>query len=519
MPCYAIPMASEVVIGLDLGTTSVKALALDPDGRAHGVALHDAKARRHPSGRVEQDPHLVYGAATSCIREVAAQASTEGLSVIAIATSAAMHSLMAVDAEGNALTGAVTWGDLRAAEQARNLKRDHDWLAIYKRTGVPVHPMTPLPKLMWFRDNEPELFERAARWISIKEYLQFRLCGEWFIDHSTGSTSGLLALESLSWDPELMEMLGLEPSRLSPPVTSTHIGGSISPDIAWDLGVTDKCRVVAGGSDGALANIGVGAISDGQVACSIGTSGAVRVFSSEPLLDAAGRLFCYPFDDDHYLVGGPINNGGVALQWVRDHFFPELLEAELEGGRGAYGALDDLAGSTPAGANGLIFLPYLLGERAPYWDPEARGVMFGFTMTHGRRHLVRATLEGVIYQMDLVLKLMEGLVGDVSEVRVTGGFARSATWCQIMADVCRQRVLVPVSEHGSAIGAAIIALNAIGAAGSWSVVDVAHGPHYDPNTDNAQIYAATSARFARLYEALSPEFESAAAERMNEKGR
>ena len=506
-------MAGEVVIGLDLGTTSVKALALDPEGGVYGVAQHDAKARRHPSGRVEQDPHLVYGAATSCIRDVAAQASTDGLTVIAIATSAAMHSLMAVDGEGNALTGAVTWGDLRATEQARTLRKDHDWLGIYKRTGVPVHPMTPLPKLMWFRDREPELFERAARWVSMKEYLQFRLCGEWFIDYSTASTSGLLALGSLSWDAELLGLLGLDPSAFSTPVPSAHQASAISPDVAFDLGVTDRCRLVAGASDGVLANIGVGALTDEQVACSIGTSGAVRVFSSEPLLDPDGRLFCYPFDESHYLVGGPINNGGVALQWVRDHFFPELLEAELGGGRDAYSALDQLAGSTPAGANGLIFLPYLLGERAPYWDPEARGVMFGLTLTHGRRHIVRATLEGVIYQMNLVLKLMEGLIGEVSEVRVTGGFARSATWCQIMADVCNRRVLVPVSEHGSAIGAAVIALNAAGAASSWSVVDVAHGPHFDPNPENADVYAATSSRFARLYHALSPEFESAAVER------
>lgn len=512
-------MPSEVVVGLDLGTTSVKALALDPDGRVYGVAQHDAKARRHPSGRVEQDPHLVHAAATSCIRDVATQASTDGLTVIAIATSAAMHSLMAVDADGTALTGAVTWGDLRATEQARALRNDHDWLGIYKRTGVPVHPMNPLPKLMWFREHEPELFERAARWVSIKEYLQFRLCGEWFIDHSTASTSGLLALESLSWDTELLDLLGLDVSAFSTPVVSTHEAAGILPDIASDLGVTDRCRLVAGGSDGALANIGVGALTDEQVACSIGTSGAVRVFSSEPLLDPEGRLFCYPFDESHYLVGGPINNGGVALQWVRDHFFPELLEAELEGGRGAYGALDQLAGSTPAGANGLIFLPYLLGERAPYWDPEARGVLFGLSLTHGRRHIVRATLEGVIYQMDLVLKLMEGLIGGVSEVRVTGGFARSETWCQIMADVCNRRVIVPVSEHGSAIGAAVIALNAVGAASSWSIVDVAHGRHFDPNPEHSDVYAETSARFARLYRALSPEFESAAAERERAEGK
>ena len=511
-------MARDVVIGLDLGTTSVKALALDSRGKTHGIAAHDAKARRHPSGRVEQDPHLVYAAATSCIRDVAAQVTAAGLTVSGIATSAAMHSLMAVDAGGNALTGAVTWGDLRAGAQARSLNEDHNGLSIYKRTGVPVHVMTPLPKLMWFRDNEPELFESAARWVSIKEYLQFRLCGEWFIDYSTASTSGLLSLESLDWDADLLGVVGLDAARLSPPVASAHQGGTIPSAVAQDLGVADGCRLIAGGSDGALANIGVGATSEGVVACSIGTSGAVRVFSSQSQLDPEGRLFCYPFDADHYLIGGPINNGGVALQWVRDRFFPEYLETEADGGRGAYEALDDLAASVPAGTDGVVFLPYLLGERAPYWDPEARGVLFGLTMDHGRRHLVRATLEGVIYQMDLVLKLLEELIGDVAELRVTGGFARSTMWCQMMADVTRKRVLVPVSEHGSAIGAATVALGAIGVADPWSPVDVAHGPTYEPDPENAEIYGRTAARFARLYEALAPEFELAATELYSKEG-
>ncbi|MGH2808514.1 MAG: gluconokinase [Actinomycetota bacterium] len=505
-------MSDQVVIGLDLGTTSIKAVALDASGRAHGVVQHEAPPHRDASGRSEQDPELVVAAVKRCLREVTAKAADAGLTVAGVATSAAMHSLMAVDADNEPLTGGITWGDRRAVDQARRIKQEHDHLAIYKRTGVPLHPMTPLTKLMWFRENESDLYARAARWVSMKEHVQHRLCGEWFVDRSTASTSGLLSLETLDWDDELLDVLALERAKLSPVVDSTYRGGTIRPDAASELGLPTDCAVVAGASDGALANIGVGALTDGVVACSIGTSGAVRVLSTRPLLDPHGRLFCYPFED-HFLVGGSINNGGVALQWVRDQFFSELVDIELEGGMSAYEALDELASSVPPGADGLLFLPYLLGERAPYWNPDARGVMFGLTMQHGRAHLVRAALEGVIHQMNLVVELLEGLIGDVTEVRVTGGFARSSVWCQIMADICRHRVLVPVSEQGSAFGAAAVGLKALGLTTSFDLPETGRTGRFEPTPALEAVYRPASARFARLYGALEGEFASAAQER------
>jgi gluconokinase len=506
-------MPDQVVIGLDLGTTSIKAVALDANGGAHGFAQHEAPPQRDASGRSEQDPERVVAASLRCIREVAGAATRAGFSVAGIATSAAMHSLLAVDADGKPLTGAITWGDRRSVEEARRIKSDHDHLAIYKRTGVPIHPMTPLTKLMWFRDREPDLYAAAARWMSMKEYVQHVLCGEWFVDRSVASTSGLLSLETLDWDEELLNLLALDRAKLSPVVDSSHVGGKVSSDIASDLGLEQECSVVAGGSDGVLANIGVGALTDGIVACSIGTSGAVRVLSSRPLLDPNGRLFCYPFDEGTFLVGGSINNGGIALQWIRDEFFSELVEIEIDGGMSAYESLDQLAMSVPPGSDGLLFLPYLLGERAPYWNPDARGVMFGLSMEHGRAHFVRAALEGVIHQMNLVVLLLEEQIGDITEVRATGGFARSAVWCQVMADICRHRVVVPVSEHGSAIGAAAVGLKALGLTDSLDLPDPEGAGRYEPNPALEPVYRPAAARFARLYGALEDEFASAAEER------
>ncbi|MDQ3940785.1 MAG: gluconokinase [Actinomycetota bacterium] len=496
----------DAVVGLDIGTTSTKALALEDDGRVCAVAQHEAAARRDDMGHSEQDPELVYQAALRCLAEVAGAAKRRGLAIAGIATSAAMHSLLALDEQGAPLTGAVTWGDNRAIDQARALKRDADPLAIYRRTGVPVHPMTPLVKLLWFRDRAPDIFARAVRWISIKEYVLARLCGDYFVDYSTAAASGLLSIESRDWDADLLGLLDVKESQFSKPVPPEYVGGTLAPEVAAAVGLDPSCRVIAGGSDGACANVGVGAIDPGVVACSIGTSGAVRTFAARPRLDPEGRLFCYPFDTDRYLIGGPINNGGVALQWVRDRFFPELVSAEARGGGDAYQSLESLAESVQPGAEGLVFLPYLLGERAPHWNPEASGVLFGLRLEHERAHVVRATLEGVVYQLHLVVRLLEQLVGEVTEVRATGGFARAPIWCQIMADVSRHEVHVPVSEHGSAIGAAVVGLKALGITTSLAVVDVEQGPRFVPTKETADVYGSGMALFERLYHRLEPEF-------------
>lgn len=493
----------DAVIGLDIGTTSIKALVLDASGRVVSVAKHEVPAQSEQPDRREQDPDDVLDAALRCLREVAGS----GPGIRGLAVSAAMHSLMAVDASDRPITGSITWADNRASEQAKRLKIDRDWLAIYRRTGVPLHAMTPVPKLLWFREREPELFQRAARWVSIKDYILFRLCGHWAIDHSCAATSGLLAIDSLDWDEELLDLLQLDRGQLSRIVGISTELGTLRPEVAEATGLSPDCRVVAGASDGALANVGVGAVSDGVAAASIGTSGAVRLFASQPILDPLGRLFCYPYDGERFLVGGPINNGGVALQWVRDEFFPELVEEEAEGGRDAYEVLDEIAGRVEAGSGGLLFLPYLLGERAPYWNADAKGVLFGLQIDHGRADLVRATMEGVMHQMSMVTRVLEESVGDISEVRVTGGFARSKLWCQMMADVFGHSVLVPANEHGSAIGAALLAGSALDLSVSVQAEDE-DVPRYLPDPARAAVYANAAPVFERLYARLEPEFSA-----------
>jgi gluconokinase len=425
-----------------------------------------------------------------------------GIGISCVSFSAAMHSLLALDGDGEPITPSLTYADARAIRQAVRVRREHDGLSIHRRTGTPIHPMSPLTKLLWFREADPQTFERAVRWVSVKEYVLLKLCGEAVVDHSIASATGLLNLKSLEWDQGALELLGLDPERLSRPVPATHVLEGLGGTYAEEMGLDPQTPFVVGANDGVLANVGVGATGPGTVACSIGTSGAVRSVVREPLVDEAGRLFCYALVEGMWVVGGAINSGGLALSWLRENVL-DLEDAPYE-------VMDDLAGSVPAGSDGLIFLPYLAGERAPQWDAGARAVLFGLGLRHGRGHLVRAVMEGVAYQMRAVARVLEEVTGRPEEVRATGGFSGSDVWRQVLADVLGHEVLYPDSPDGSCFGAALLGMMAMGGiedlAEGRALVDVEH--RHEPDAEAAGRHDELSGVFGRLYERLEPEFRA-----------
>lgn len=486
-------------VGVDVGTTSVKVIAYDPEGSILAEESAGYRLRSH-AGRAEQDPGEILDAVLGALAKVVEGAGE----VSCVSFSAAMHSLLALDGAGKPLTPALVYADNRAADQAARIREELDGAEVHRRTGTPVHPMSPLTKLLWFREEEPETFEAAAWWASIKEYVFYELFGERLVDHSIASATGLFNLEKLDWDEEALEIAGVSPEKLSRPVPTTHVVEGLKEDYARRLGLDAGTPFVVGANDGVLANLGLGAIRPGLVACSIGTSGAVRSVVREPRVDDDRTLFCYALAEDLWVTGGPINNGGLALQWAIEEVFPGL------GGQGrdpyelVEGAVDDV----PPGSNGLIFLPYLTGERAPYWNADAKGVFFGLTLQHKREHLLRAVLEGVMYQMHAVNLALEKVTGSAEEVRAAGGFARSALWRQIMADVFGCEILFPESYESSCWGAVLLGMKALGAVPS---LDVAYemsriAETNRPDPDAVRAYEALAPIFGRLYERLEPEF-------------
>jgi gluconokinase len=492
--------APKVVLGLDIGTTSAKAVAFDPSGATHGNAKRDYPLHEPEHGHAEQDPERVLDAAEEVLRGAAAAAREHGAEVAGVAISTAMHALVGVDGDGRPLTRVLTWADTRAADEAERLRSEHPEL--HDRTGTPLHPMAPLPKLVWMRAHEPETFAAVRRWGGLKELVVARLTGEWAVDHSVASGTGLLNLEHLEWDAEALELAGVDADHLARLVPTTE-ALRLGADGARRTGLPEGTPVVAGGADGPLANLGVGAVRPGVAACSIGTSGALRLVVERPAVDPGRCVFCYALVPERWVVGGAINNGGVVLQWAG-----EALAPDLGSGSESAEALLDLAAHAPPGSDGLLMLPYLLSERAPQWSPLPRGAYVGLTRYHRREHLVRAGLEGVCHQLALVLASMRDAGNEVREIRATGGFARSSLWRQILADALGVEIGFPAGHEGSAFGAALLGMQALGLVESIDVAAelVRIDDVVEPDADAAAVYAAALPTFAGLYDALEPAF-------------
>jgi gluconokinase len=405
-----------------------------------------------------------------------------------------MHGLMALDARGDLLCRMITWADTRAFAEAGWLAAEHPEL--HDRTGTPLHPMAPLAKLLWLRGHERTLFDSARRWIGVKELIVANLAREWVVDHSCAGGTGLLGLATLDWDPEALELAGVTSEQLCTPVpAATTI--ALSRSGAHATGLAPATPLVLGAGDGPLANLGLGAVRLGTLACSIGTSGALRLMVGDAGVDREHRLFCYPFVPGRWIVGGAINNGGSVLEWL-GHVLGESDPARL---------LADAA-AVPAGSDGLVMLPYLLGERAPHWTSVPRGAYVGLEHSHGRGHLVRAALEGVCQQLALVLESILAAGNEVREVRATGGFARSPLWRQLLCDVLGVPIGFAQGEQGAAFGAALLGMESLGAIHSIesAAATVRITDEVSPDPAAVSIYQRQRRVFAGLYGELEPAF-------------
>lgn len=489
-----------VVIGLDVGTTAVKVGLYGPDGTEHAVTSRGYPLHSPHPGWAEQDPDHIVAATMEALAEIAGRARQAGISVAGIAVSTPMHTLIGLAADGSPLTPMSTYADTRAHQQAARLRAGH--LDVYRRTGTPLHPMSPLAKLIWFAETEPQLASRVAYWVTIKEYLLGALTGVAVIDQASASATGLFDLARQDWDSEALELAGINHDQLAPLVSSDHRVGRLTAATVARTGLSGSTVVIAGATDGVLANLGVGALGSGVGAVTIGTSGAVRVTVDAPVTDPAMRVFCYALTRDRWVVGGAINNGGLVLRWLRESIFDDQLDDD---------GLTDLASAVPPGSDGVIMLPYLTGERAPQWSADPSGVFFGLRIQHGRGQLVRAGLEGVAHQLRLVTDALAEAGHPVRVLRATGGFTHSPLWLQIVADILDVELELPEVSEATACGAAFVGLVALGLIDRLD--DVQHlttvRERIRPDPANRSMYEATHRHYAELTNQLADLFHSA----------
>ena len=435
------------IIGADIGTTNVKAVAFDLHGNILCSHSEDHPMYHPKPDWSEQDPEAIVAALEICIQEVVKLARPHG-EAVGVCFSAAMHSLMALGETGTPLTRCIIWADNRSAALAEELRQSPRGRRLYKSNGTPIHAMTPACKLLWLRDHEPELFDRAARFVGIKEYVLFRLTGKYLIDYSLASATGLFNIRKRAWDVYTLRYLGVDAQRLSEPVSPYHTEPLPEGN---RLGLPAGTPLVIGASDGCLANLGSGAVVPGTMAVTIGTSGAVRISAAEAYTDAEMRTFCYILDEKTYIVGGATNNGAVVFQWLKDMFF-----ADME--------FDDLlaeAGKIGVGSEGLLCLPYLLGERAPLWNSAVRGGFVGMDIFHKGPHFVRAVMEGILLNMYSIGHVfMENQT--IHTIYANGGFAKSELWVQMLADIFGVTVNLNDTVETGSVGAAMMGLKALG---------------------------------------------------------
>jgi gluconokinase len=475
----------EYFLGIDIGTTSVKSIAFSKEGKS----LYESSvsyAIHHPFPEwSEQDPEEIVRALIKSVENILQKFHPQVPVLCSFCS--AMHSLIAVDKNGRAISPSIIWADNRAAGIASEIIRANRAKQFYEHTGLPIHAMSPFCKLLWLKENQRDLFERAHKFLGIKEYVFFKMFGVYAIDVSVASATGLLNAGTLQWDPWILGQVGIAEDKFSDvvPVNKIFYSSGIFPTL-------EKVPFVVGGSDGAMANIG-STREPGSLVVTVGTSSAARVILSRPYIDPAMRTFCYYIQDRQWLLGGASNNGGIVLQWLHENIF-HAKNSVID-------FLSQASDVTP-GSDGLIFLPYLLGERAPVWNADAKGVLFGVQINHSQASIVRASLEGIVYCIyGISQAIMEQ--SEIRNIYATGGFARNELGLQILSDTFNLPVLVCETVENSAWGAAKCGMTALGIPVTDEMVI---NKKYFPDAANHSIYARGFLKFQRIYELLKDEF-------------
>lgn len=481
------------IIGIDIGTGSAKAVAIDFQGKVlSDFQVFYPTQSIHP-GYSEQDPMIIWKAFIDCINKIIKDLKYQPVS---ISLSSAMHSLIVMDKNNRPATPLITWADTRSADIAQRIRKLPEAENLYKTTGTPIHSMIPLCKIIWLKENAPEIFQAAFKFISIKEFIWFKLFQVYEIDYSIASATGLFNIENLKWNEASLRLAGIKPSQLSEIVPTEFVRKNIDSSAAL-LNISSNTFFCIGASDGCLANVGSYALEKGTAALTIGTSGAVRIASANPIFDFASMSFNYLLDEKTFICGGPVNNGGNVIEW--------LFQAILNNANPQDKDYENLFGTietVPVGSKGLLFLPYLFGERAPIWDEKSSGMFFGIKSSHKNSFFLRATVEGICYSMNQVLKTVESSTEKIVQLNVGGGFIHSKVWMKILADITGKKLFVIETEDSSAIGAALLNMKALKIINDYSSLESKRYLFVEPDLNNHLLYQKYYAIFKTLYNSL-----------------
>jgi len=502
------------LMGIDIGTTGTKSLLIDDRGRVVASATAEYPLSIPRPGWAEQEPAHWWEATQTTVRELLGKSGVPAGEVAGVGLSGQMHGSVFLDGADEVIRPALLWCDQRTAKQCAWITEAVGEADLVAETCNPVLTGFTAPKIIWLRDEEPEHYARLRKVLLPKDYVRFQLTGEFATEVSDASGTSLLNIRERRWSQVVLDRIGLAPKLLPDVYESPEVSGRISAAAAAATGLAEGTPVVGGGGDQAAGAVGNGIVRTGVVSSTVGTSGVVFAHLDEPRMDERLRThtFCHAVPGKWHVMGVVLSAGG-SLRWWRDALCSEEKAVAERLGRDPYALITAEAAQAPPGAEGLVFLPYLTGERTPYPNPNARGVFFGLSLRHDKRHLARAVMEGVAYAMRDSFEIMSAMGTPMSQVRASGGGARSAEWLQIQADATgRPHVVVNVDE-GPALGVALLA--GVGA-GVWSSVPEACDAAIrverscEPQSAHRALYDGGYALYQALYRQLESSFDAVA---------
>ena len=494
------------VLSIDVGTTAVKSMVVECSGQVLAVESVDQPMSLPRVGWTEQDPDMWWLSTQKAVSAVIDRIHRlpKSIEVCAVGLTGQMHSSVFLDKYRKVIRPALLWNDMRTTSQCIEIT-DKLGISGLLRTGgnLALEGFTA-PKLLWLRQNEPKNYGRLRTLLLAKDYVRYQLTGEIATELSDAAGTMLLDIRNLCWSVEALQTLSLSSEILPRFVGSTEVSGQLTKDVADILGLPAGLPVVGGGADNAAGAVGSGVVQPGVVQSSIGTSGVILMPTEEPRFDSQMRLhtFCHSVPGQWYMMG-VILSAGNALKWMRDILSPD--------GNYSYQLLIDEAGRIPPGSDGLLFLPYLAGERTPHNDSSARGVFFGLHLGHTRAHMIRSVMEGVCFALRDALQLMRPFIVGAPKIRAIGGGARSSIWCQMQADVFNSPVVTLSESNGPAYGAAAMAAVGAGMYGTiGDVVDqwVSTSTEINPDPARTRNYNELYEQYVQLYRSLKPRFDA-----------
>ena len=492
-----------LLLGIDISTTGAKALLIDGEGHVVSSATTPLSLSTPHALWSEQNPEDWWSAARKSIADALTSANASSQSIAAIGLTGQMHGLVLLDHEGRVLRPAILWNDQRCGAECDEIRQRVGREKLLKITGNDALTGFTAPKILWVEKHEPDIHRRIRHVLLPKDYLRYKLTAALAMDKADGSGTMLFDLGKRTWSPQILEALNVDSEWLPPTFEGHETTGEVSTQAAELTGLRSGTPVVAGGGDQSAQAVGAGVVRPGTIAVTLGTSGVVFAATEAPLIEPEGRLhaFCHAVAGRWHLMGVMLSAAG-SLQWYRDKF---ACEQNFE-------ALVSEASKVPAGSEGLIFLPYLSGERTPHPDPFARGAWIGLTSRHGPAHLTRSILEGVAFGLkDIFCLMRDAGLGSIDQVRLSGGGAKSPLWRQILADILATELVTVNTTEGAAYGAALLA--GIGA-GIWRDADTACAAtiritdRVAPNPQTVQTYQSLHEHYQTLYPTLKPTFHA-----------